>query len=223
MCDIEYHTVCYMRDILVTPSHRDPVVTAFMTMWNVEEFWHGEALAAVLGMHAVHVGHEHLAAVRRDGGWRDRLDPIKQSLLANIVGDDFVAVHMAWGAVNEWSAIAAYKRLAVLEDHPVLSALLERIVRQESRHVAFYATQARDRLARSEKARRLTRFALRRFWAPVGSGVMPEAAVRQSLRHLMSGPDGRRAAHGIDAHLQKLPGLANLHIVEAALDSRGIV
>jgi len=208
--------------MLVTPSHRDPDVTAFMTMWNVEEFWHGEALAAVLDMHAVRVGHEHLTEVRRKGGWRDRLDPIKQSLLANVIGDDFVAVHMTWGAVNEWSAIAAYKRLAVLENHPVLSTLLARIVRQEASHVAFYATQARDRLARSEKARWLARFALRRFWAPVGSGVMPETAVRHMLRHLMSGPDGRRAARGIDANLQRLPGLANLRIVEAALDSRGI-
>jgi hypothetical protein len=222
MCDVEYHTVCYLRDMLVTPSHRDPDVTAFMTMWNVEEFWHGEALAAVLDMHAVRVGHEHLTEVRRKGGWRDRLDPIKQSLLANVIGDDFVAVHMTWGAVNEWSAIAAYKRLAVLENHPVLSTLLARIVRQEASHVAFYATQARDRLARSEKARWLARFALRRFWAPVGSGVMPETAVRHMLRHLMSGPDGRRAARGIDANLQRLPGLANLRIVEAALDSRGI-
>lgn len=24
MCDVEYHTVCYLRDMLVTPSHQDP-------------------------------------------------------------------------------------------------------------------------------------------------------------------------------------------------------
>src|SRR5690625_6892581 len=23
MCDVEYHTSCYLRDLLVTPSHRD--------------------------------------------------------------------------------------------------------------------------------------------------------------------------------------------------------
>ena len=48
MCDVEYHTVCYLRDMLVTPSHRDPGVTAFMTMWNMEEFWHGEAFSRSL-------------------------------------------------------------------------------------------------------------------------------------------------------------------------------
>src|SRR5687768_6352847 len=39
MCDIEYHTVCYLRDLLVTPSHKEADVSAFMTMWNREEFW----------------------------------------------------------------------------------------------------------------------------------------------------------------------------------------
>ncbi|MDO5367600.1 MAG: ferritin-like domain-containing protein, partial [Kocuria sp.] len=34
MCDVEYHTVCYMRDMLVTPSHQDKDVSTFMTMWN---------------------------------------------------------------------------------------------------------------------------------------------------------------------------------------------
>ncbi len=124
MCDVEYHTVCYLRDMLVTPSHRDDDVSAFMTMWNREEFWHGEALADVLGAHGVTVDFDELKAKRISLGWKDRLDPVKQSLMGNIVGKDFVAVHMIWGAVNEWSAIAAYNRLADLEKHPVLAELL---------------------------------------------------------------------------------------------------
>lgn len=222
MCDVEYHTVCYLRDMLVTPSHRDPGVTAFMTMWNMEEFWHGEALAAVLKMHDVSIDYDHLKAHRLKLGWRDKIDPIKQSLMANVVGKDFIAVHMIWGAANEWSAITAYNRLAALDTHPVLAELLTRIAKQEARHVAFYATQARDRLARSTKAQKLARFALRKFWGPVGSGVMAESEVRHVLRHLMSGPEGRQAAQSIDAHIQKMPGLAGLTIVEDALDARGI-
>jgi hypothetical protein len=222
MCDVEYHTVCYLRDMLVTPSHKDPKVTAFMTMWNMEEFWHGEALSAVLAEHDMSVDYDHLKAVRLKRGWRDKLDPIKQSLVANLVGQDFVAVHMIWGAANEWSAITAYNRLAELESHPVLSELLVRIAKQEARHVAFYATQARERLARSKKARTLARFALQRFWGPVGSGVMAEPEVRHVLGHLMSGPEGRKAARKIDEHIQKMPGLSGLRIVERSLDVRGI-
>ena len=171
MCDVEYHTVCYLRDLLTTPSHKEPEVGAFMTMWNREEFWHGEALAAVLGKHGITVDFDELKATRVKLGWKDRLDPIKQSLLGGLVGNDFVAVHMAWGAANEWSANAAYLRMAEKEKHPVLAELLKRIAKQETRHVAFYASQARDRLLKSKKAQVIARFALNKFWAPVGSGI----------------------------------------------------
>src|SRR5689334_14184226 len=124
MSDIESHTVCYLRDLLVTPSHADPDVTTFLTMWAFEEYWHGEALARVLAAHDVPTGAEHIRAVRERLGWSDRLAPVVQSLTANIVGVDFVAVHMSWGAINEWSTHAAYAKLAEREDHPVLTELL---------------------------------------------------------------------------------------------------
>ena len=44
MSDVESHTICYLRDLLVTPSHQDPEITTFLTMWAYEEFWHGEVL-----------------------------------------------------------------------------------------------------------------------------------------------------------------------------------
>ena len=58
MCDIEYHTSCYLRDLLVTRSHRSEESRGFMTTWNREEFWHGEALAAVLGRHGIVVDYD---------------------------------------------------------------------------------------------------------------------------------------------------------------------
>lgn len=222
MCDVEYHTVCYLRDLLTTPSHKEPEVGSFMTMWNREEFWHGEALAAVLARHGVTVDYDALKATRIKLGWKDRLDPIKQSLLGGLVGEDFVAVHMAWGAANEWSANAAYHRMAQLEGHPVLAELLRRIAQQETRHVAFYATQARARLEKSRKAQVIARFALDKFWAPVGSGISSEEEVVHVMGHLFAGAEGRRQVREIDAHIAKLPGLEGLRIVEKALDKRGI-
>jgi hypothetical protein len=118
--------VCYLRDLLTTPSHDEPAVGAFMTMWNREEFWHGEALAAVLERHGLRVDFDELKATRLKLGWRDRLAPVKLTAIGRLVGNDFVAVHMAWGAANEWSATAAYHRLAALESHPVLVPLLRR-------------------------------------------------------------------------------------------------
>ncbi|MFG1817369.1 hypothetical protein ACGFIF_26675 [Kribbella sp. NPDC049174] len=81
-------------------------------------------------------------------GWRDRLAPIRQSLLANIIGEEFIATHMAWGAINEWWAHSAYARLIQAESHPVLTGILKRIAKHETRHVAFYNRQARGRLCR---------------------------------------------------------------------------
>ena len=222
MCDVEYHTVCYLRDLLTTPSHKEPEVGAFMTMWNREEFWHGEALALVLGKHGITVDFDQLKATRVKLGWKDRLDPIKQSLLGGLVGNDFVAVHMAWGAANEWSANAAYLRMAEKEKHPVLAELLKRIAKQETRHVAFYASQARDRLLKSKKAQVIARFALNKFWAPVGSGISSEEEVTHVMGDLFAGPDGRKLVRDIDSHIAKLPGMEGLTIVENSLEARGI-
>ena len=221
MCDIESYTVCYLRDLLLTPSHNDPEITTFLTMWNYEEYWHGEVLADVLAAHGVATGDDHMREVRERGGWKSKLDPIKQSLLANVIGEDFIATHMTWGAVNEWSTHAGYASLIRIEQHPVLTELLGRIIKQETRHIAFYSGQARERLGRSRKAQRITRFALDKAWNPVGSGVMPEAEVDFLLAYLMGGSQGRAAARKIDQKIAALPGLDGLRIVERALDRRG--
>ncbi len=118
MSDVESHTICYLRDLLVTPSHKDPEVTAFLTHWAYEEFWHGEALDQVLRVHGIPADYGHIRNVRLAQGLRDRLSPINQAVLANVIGDDFVAVHMSWGAINEWSAHSAYARMVDREDHP---------------------------------------------------------------------------------------------------------
>ncbi|MFI7481146.1 ferritin-like domain-containing protein [Kocuria sp. M1R5S2] len=222
MCDIEFHTVCYLRDMLVSPSRRDPEVGTFMTVWNHEEFWHGEALAHVLALHGITVGFDEVKAKRVRLGWRDRISPVKQSLLSSIAGTDFVAVHMVWGALNERSAAAAYKRLAALEGHPVLAPLLRRIAAQETKHIAFYTTQARARLQDSPRARTLARLALRTAWQPVGSGVSPEEEVTHVMAHLFSGPAGRQEVDAIDRQIARLPGLDGLTLVADALDARGV-
>jgi hypothetical protein len=123
---------------------------------------------------------------------------------------------MAWGAVNEWTTQAAYARLAAKAEHPVLAELLQRIMRQEGRHIDFYATQAARRLEGNRRAQRLTRLALRRFWNPVGADVMPEADVRFMVDHLFDGEPGRTMAERIDRRIDRLPGLEGLHLIGGA-------
>jgi hypothetical protein len=217
MCDVEYHTVCYMRDLLVTPSHQDGDVSGFMTMWNREEFWHGEALAEVLKHHDITVDYDEIKAKRLKLGWAEALKPLKQAVLSNMVGKDFIATHMLWGATNEWSAVAAYRRMAALEDHPVLAVLLRRIAQQETRHVAFYATQARKHLSASVNAQKLARFALSTAWRPVGSGVMDDAEVAHVMGHLFRGADGAAELARLDSNVAKMPGMEGLQVFTDAV------
>ena len=212
MHDVENHTVCYLRDILVTRAHKDPDVTSFLTMWNFEEYWHGEALAKVLDAHHESVGTGRIAALRQRLPKRDAWRPLTFQL-GSLLTPHLTAVHMTWGAINEWTTQAGYARLAKRADHPVLSELLKRIMKQEGRHIDFYVSEAKSRLSESLGAQRLTRWALRRFWAPVGSGVMPEPEVAFLSSYLFGGDDGRAMADRIDRRVDRLPGLANLELL----------
>lgn len=212
MHDVEHHTVCYLRDLLVTRSHRDPEITAFLTMWAFEEFWHGEALARVLAAHGEPAGPVRIEALRRSLRLRDRVAPFLHGLGSALAGPSYTAIHMTWGAVNEWTTQAGYARLSALARHPVLTELLRRVMRQEGRHIDFYATQAARRLE-DRRAQRLTRAALSRFWRPVGSDVMPATEVSFMIHHLFGGQEGREMIERIDRRVARLPGLAGLHLV----------
>ena len=215
MHDIESHTICYLRDILVTKAHRDSEMTTFLTMWSYEEHWHGEALAAVLRAHDEAGGRSRVADVRGSATRWERWRPIA-FMGASAVLPDVTAVSVTWGAVNEWTTQAGYARLGALSGHPVLQELLRRIMKQEGRHIDFYATEATRRLVRSKGAQRTTRFALRHVWSPVGTGVRPQEEVDFVVRHLFSGTEGAAMADRIDRRIDRLPGLAGLNLVTGA-------
>jgi hypothetical protein len=223
MHDIEHHTVCYLRDLLVTPAHRDPEMTTFLTMWAFEEFWHGEAIAGVLAAHGEPAGAARIAPLRASLRWRDRLAPTLHGLGSAVVGASYTAVHMTWGAINEWSTQAGYARLAARAEHPVLRELLGRIMRQEGRHIDFYASQAARRLEGNRKAQRVTRMALTRFWRPVGSEVMPETEVRFLIRHLFAGEGGRAVVQRIDRRIDRFPGQDGLGLLARAAERFAVV
>jgi hypothetical protein len=216
MHDIEHHTVCYLRDLLLTPAHRDPEVTSFLACWVFEELWHGEALGTVLEAHGEVAGAPRIAQVRQRHRRRDNVGVATHAVASAVAGESFIAVHMAWGAVNEWTTQAGYARLGAVAKHPVLSELLSRIMRQEGRHIDFYQSEASRRLGASAKARRLVRYALAHFWRPVGSGVMPPSEVAFLVRHLFDSEEGRQAAERIDRRVDRLPGLDGLHLLTQA-------
>jgi hypothetical protein len=218
MHDVEHHTVCYLRDLLMSPAHREPEVTSFLACWVFEELWHGEAVGAVLEAHGEAAGPGRVAALRQQRRWRDALGVATRVGTSALAGPSFVAVHMSWGAVNEWTTQAGYARLAAVEGHPVLSELLRRIMKQEGRHIDFYASEAQRRLTGSRRAQRMTRLALGHLWRPVGSGVMPRSEVSFLVGHLFEGDEGRAAAARVDRQIDRLPGQEGLGLLTAAVD-----
>jgi hypothetical protein len=216
MHDIELHTICYLRDLLVTSAHRDPEITTFLTFWSFEEYWHGEAIAEVLRAHGEPAGAARVRELRRTRRVAEATKPFTHGLASLLLGSSMTAVHMTWGAINEWTTQAGYARLAQRCDHPVLTEMLRRIMKQEGRHIDFYAAQASKRLGASRRAQWLTRQALSRFWGPVGSDVMPAAEVHHLISFLFGGDDGAFMSARIDRRIDGLPGLGGLGLVAKA-------
>ena len=215
MHDVEFHTTCYMRDLLVTSAHRDPEVTEFLTFWLYEEYWHGEAISQVLAAHGEVAGSRRVGDLRATRRRRDTVQPMAHWFGSLVAGQALGALQMTWGAINEWTTQAGYVQLARRCGHDMLAELLRRIAKQEGRHIDFYASRATRLLEASASARRLTRSALRRWWRPVGSDVMPEPEVRHLISHLFSGDDGHDALSRIDRHIDAMPGLEGLQLVSS--------
>jgi len=216
MMDIETHTVIYLRDLLNTPASYDPEVTAFLSLWVYEEFWHGEALGRFLQAAGERFSPERPAVIRRASRTKDLFSSMSTMIAARTL-KDFIAVHMTWGAMNELSTLKGYHRVVAKTRHPILVELLGRIVKDERRHYAFYYNQARMRLDGNARAQRLVRWVLDKLWAPVGSGVRPQEETDFVVLHLFGDEPGRAAVREMESELSKLPGLEGMRLMRRAM------
>lgn len=219
MHDVEHHTTCYLRNLLNTKAHHDPDITSFLTMWGFEEYWHGEALGRVLEAHDEPGGTARVAAMRRRLGWKITASPILW-MGFSAATKHFLAVHMTFGVINEWTTQGGYSRLIAEAQHPVLSELVRRIMKQEGRHIDYYRTEAHERL-QSVGAQRTTRFMIRKLWEPVGAQVMPLVETQHLVTTLFGGDQGRVVSDRIDRRVDALPGLAGLGLMQGALAKYG--
>ncbi|MGH2699140.1 MAG: ferritin-like domain-containing protein [Actinomycetota bacterium] len=231
MMDIESHTVIFLRDLLATRAAFEPDITAFLSCWVYEELWHGEAFSRFLGEAGFANGPDserikwddpYPSKVARNTWIRRRLGAKGYAAhLATLVGSaavkEFPALHMTWGAVNEFSTLAGYHRLIAKTEHPVMIDLLERVIRDERRHYAFYRNQASLRLSRSRRARRVVRWAMEHLWAPVGTGVRPQAETDFVVAFLMGDEEGLEVARSMDQTISELPGLEGTTLLEDAV------
>ncbi len=216
--DIEGQTVYYLRDLLSSRLARDPDVLGFLSVWNYEEYFHGQALARLLEACGRPLELGRGEAIRRSARWAERLEAIGTWVGSRLFRGAFPALYMAWGAAQELSTLRGYEALEAGTKNPVLAELCRRIARQERRHFAWYYHSARVRLETSQAARRLTRFALALFWAPVGAAVKgPEGAARL-VEFLFPGEVGAAVSADIDRRIGALPGLAGVRMVRGFVE-----
>jgi hypothetical protein len=64
----------------------------------------------------------------------------------------------------------------------------------------------------------MTRVALKRFWTPVGAGLMEESEVKHMSGFLFGGDEGHKVLDRIDRQVDRLPGLAGLSLATTAAD-----
>ncbi|THG28628.1 hypothetical protein [Naasia lichenicola] len=201
---VERSTMHHLRNVLVTPTHKDARVTAFLITWAFEKFWMADALRAVLEAHAI----EPLGESSRRGGGAvfDRIRPIGTSLFTGAIGSDIVAVHMALGIADDWAMGATYETVASDAANPTLDAVFARIAHVRARHAEFFEVQARDRLSRSLRSRSLTRARFRVATVPISSSAL-SADDRRALDTIVQ----RRATETL-ARIRTLPGLAGTRL-----------
>lgn len=206
MADTETHTILYLRDLLAGHTCHDAEVTAFLSVWVYEELWHGRAIDMLLTAAGRPPPADLYKTVTRTVSWREPIEAWASHLAATLT-PRFAAVHMAWGAINELTAAAAYKRLEEMTQNVPLATLLRRIRKQERKHFSFYYHQAQKRLQGDKWAQRLCNGVLRAAWTPVGSGVGTGGGMTFVAQHLFADAEGQRALREIDATVAKLPGL----------------
>ena len=181
-------------------------------MWNYEEYFHSHAITRLMQECGVTVGSatDRSTNVRAGARLKAKLEDIAQGLMAKLVPQRFVALWMFWGALQECLTTQAYEEVIRSTQNPVLAEMFRRIAKQERRHFAYYFGQARDRLENNVKAQRFCRAIVRRFYAPVGSGVKNDAEAARLVAQLFPGERIFEVMSYIERRIGSLPGMTGL-------------
>lgn len=209
---IERATMGHLRNVLVTATHKDARVTAFLGTWAFEKFWIADALENIVEAHgeaAPPVIEHRMTFIERV---RDRFGPITRSISANRYGVDMVAAHMTMGTIDEWLMQHALKRLGELDTHPELARTIAAILPVKLRQLEFFEAQSRDRLGASTRTQQVTRKQLRGTAWPIGAAAESAKETAFFYSHLFSAPD----VAALDERINSIPGLSGLALVSRA-------
>jgi hypothetical protein len=222
---LEGATMAHLRNVLVTHTHKDARVTAFLVTWAYEKFWIADALRAIVDTSAgpssgrpaggratpVPIPPAGDAAQPTDpepqratSGGRG---PVRRAFAGFTQGWAVVGAHMALGLVDDLVLGAAYTRVAESSADAALHAAVERIVAVKRRHTQFFDEEVRRRLPTSARAARLARRELRRTTWPLGSAALAGDERMAFARFTFGGADGIALAADLERAIAALPGV----------------
>ena len=211
---VEHAVLDLMRDVLVTPTHAESEVTAFLVTWGYEQYWLAATLREVLTANSGRTDHGRDAVVGRVlRAWDDRARPMLHSVRTNLLGEQVVAGHLATGWLNTAALSLCYQRLAAVA--PACATLTEQVLPMKERHLAFHTVQLQHRLrdpAAARHARRATR-----AWRWPGTRYSGHAAVHPVVELLFADPAARAPVRAVDDDAQVLLDVAPLAPVRSAL------
>ncbi|PBB07623.1 hypothetical protein CKW39_12950 [Kocuria sp. WRN011] len=218
---VESHALDRMRDLLVTPTHAESRVTAFLSTWAHEQHWLGATLQALLsanGRPPREPGDTQLGRILR--AWDDRCRPTVAAIGTNLLNADITGAHMVTGWLDTAVVATVYRRLGGME--PALGDLMRTVGRLKDRHMAFYAPEAHNRLADAASARRVARVAVSRWRFP-GTRYAGPAPARAAVAGFFADPGVRGAVAELDRTVATFPGLTGAHPVRTALGHLTVV
>ncbi len=195
-------------------TSNDPVISRFLRVWLDQEVVHAELLVRVLAEQGHPVRPAHRSASQRRAARRGRR--INQ-LARRVLGDDFTALHMAWGAVNELTTLRFYGLIRQRTASPLLRTILRDVMAQEALHYAFYHHSAVELLRGNPRGQRVVGWALRHLWSPVGVGLRSQSDADRLVLGLLA--DEPEVVERIDAAIATIPGLAGLDLIDRSVRS----
>jgi hypothetical protein len=190
MRDVEAFTDIYYKDMVRTPTGKDPVIRQFMDQWQVEELQHANLLDRFLNEAGFPTSKKWLDEARAKIPTGFKVKGFIQPWITNLIGERFSAVHMTFGAIQELTTLQGYKRLWETAKHPVLEHILRGIASEEAVHIFFYRNIARIKLEESQFSQRIARFLVEKFWSPVGQGTKPKEETDYLIATLFGDQEG---------------------------------
>jgi hypothetical protein len=164
---------------------------------------------------------DRIESMTRKARFNEWLEATFAPLLSRIFSNQFPAVYLSFGAVQEMTTLRGYEFLHRYTQNPVLRILCERIAKQERRHFAWYFNHARELLLQSSGARILARKLLEFNWVPVGAGIKSREDVKKLFMTLFPRESARDLVREIDSKMGTLPGLEGIKLMEPYFERMG--